>query len=65
MEGGNSQHFVREPQKLPQKPKIAGKLDLIGQEDFCDPYKIKSTKPNVRNVKSQKPKIRKPKYTEN
>ena len=33
-----SEDFAREPQKWPQKPKIAGKLELIGKKGFSFSY---------------------------
>ena len=33
-----SEDFAREPQKWPQKPKIAGKLELIGKKGFSFRY---------------------------
>ena len=33
-----SEDFAHEPQKWPQKPKIAGKLELIGKKGFSFSY---------------------------
>ena len=32
------ENFARKPQKWPQKPKIAGKLELIGKKGFSFSY---------------------------